>query len=288
MKVQEILDRTIQFFRDKKLDSPRLDAELLISRALGYRRIDLYLKFDQPLAEADVVKCREVVRRRSQGEPVAYILGEKDFYGLTFQVDSRVLVPRPETEMLAEAALEVLGKLPKEDALEVLDLGSGSGCLGLTLATKTPNARVTMVDLSEQALQVAQGNAEKLGVANRCDWLLGDAAEVDLQSKVFDLIVANPPYIANNDPRVQASVAQFEPHLALYANEGGFSAIQSWARHSVRNLKPGGWIGFEFGIDQDQLAKELFTSLGLTDVKIIVDLSGLPRHVVGRKGSNHG
>ncbi len=331
--VKEILDRTVQFFRDKKLDSPRLDAELLIAKALGYRRIDLYLKFDQPLKEEELVKCRDVVRRRSQGEPVAYILGEKDFYGTTFQVDSRVLIPRPETELLAEAAVEHLNKKIRQHKIihasklqmteaqtadsksaaafvneaetevefraatekilsqltfQVLDLGSGSGCLGLTIAKKIPGVHLTLVDISEDALEVAKKNAEQLGLTDRCEFILSDAASVDLGSREFDMIVANPPYIAHSDPRVQVEVAKFEPKLALYSGNDGLAAIAGWAEHSVQNLKSQGWIGFEFGVDQGPRVLALFELLGLEDVQLIKDLSGRPRHAVGLKGSKNG
>lgn len=287
MKLQEVLDRTVRFFKEKQLDSPRLDAELLIARALGFRRIDLYLKFDQPLGEPELIKCREMVRRRSQGEPVAYILGEKDFFGLGFRVDSRVLVPRPETELLAEAALEFADRAGLESP-RILDLGSGSGCLGLTLAKKIENARLISVDLSEDALNVARSNADHLGVADRCEWIHGDASRVALAAEGFDLIVANPPYIAPGDPRLQDSVARFEPSMALYAEQEGFAAIEGWAPGAVRALKPGGWIGFEFGAGQGPRAQALFESLGLQEVRLIPDLAGHPRHVTGLKGNRNG
>ena len=287
MTLKEVLDRTVKFFKEKNLDSPRLDAELLIARAFNFRRIDLYLKFDQPVGDAELGICREFVRRRSGGEPVAYILGEKDFYGLSFQVDSRVLIPRPETELLAEAAIEFL-KNKKDEPLKILDLGCGSGCLGLVLAEKFPQSEVTLVDLSPEALTVARANAERVGVFSRCHWVSADAAKLDLPSGTFDLIVANPPYIAKDDLRVQPEVAKFEPSLALYSEDQGLASMRSWSQNAFRLLQSGGWIGFEFGIDQDKQAQEHFQNLGFQNVRIIKDLSGLARHVTAVKGPSHG
>ena len=287
MILKEVLDRTVKFFKEKNLDSPRLDAELLISRALNFRRIDLYLKFDQPVGDSELSACRDLVRRRSMGEPVAYILGEKDFFGLLFKVDSRVLIPRPETELLAEAALKFFANR-KEEPLKVLDLGCGSGCLGLTLAEKLPQSEVTLVDLSPEALAVARANAESLGVFQRCQWISGDAARLDLPNESFDLIVANPPYIAVGDPRVQSEVAKFEPSLALYSEEEGLQSLKSWSKNAVRLLKPRGWIGFEFGIDQEESMRDHFQDLELRNIQIIKDLSGLARHVVAEKEPSRG
>jgi release factor glutamine methyltransferase len=284
MRLQEVLDKTIQFFREKKIESPRLDAELLLAKALGLRRIDLYLKFDQPLRDGELERCREFVRRRSQGEPVAYIVGEKDFYGFSFAVDSRVLIPRPETEILVEAALDVL---KKREAAMILDLGCGSGCLGLSILAKS-SAKGILVDFSEGALQVARSNAERLNLLDRAEFLRGDASTDLVADREFDVIVANPPYIAETDPRVQDTVVKYEPHEALFAADDGFSAIQAWAIMAAPRLKQGGWMGFEIGIDQGARAKALFESLGLSDVRLISDLSGIPRHVVGLKGIRHG
>ncbi|MFN7729039.1 MAG: peptide chain release factor N(5)-glutamine methyltransferase [Bdellovibrio sp.] len=286
MKLQEILDKTIHFFKEKKYDSPRLDAELLLSSALGFRRIDLYLKFDQPVNDEDLQRCREAVRRRSRGEPVAYIMGQRDFYGLTFTVDRRVLIPRPETELLAEEAILYGQKLKLADGamppLEILDLGSGSGCLGLTLAHKIPEARVTLVDVSTDALQVARLNAEKLGLYERVQFIEGDAAQL-LVDQQFDIVVANPPYIAPDDKNLSADVVKYEPRTALFADDEGLAMIRSWSQNIFRSLKPGAFIGFETGMDQGAKARAHFSQLGLESVRTIKDLAGLDRHVVGRK-----
>lgn len=331
MILQEVLDKTIRFFKEKNLDSPRLDAELLISKAMGIRRIDLYLKFDQPMGEPELTRCRDFVRRRSIGEPVAYILGEKDFFGHSFQVDSRVLIPRPETELLVEAAIVELsnGHIAKKKAvtlewtsiastqpaietasnegeasaapandsakfsrlnepLRVLDLGCGSGCLGLSVLANLPNGRLTAVDVSQEALEVTKANAARMGLADRCEFIKADASAFDFGSRRFDVVVANPPYIAKNDPRLQPEVARFEPNLALYAEDEGFALIKNWSSHAIRAMTENAWIGFEFGAGQEQKASAHFKSLGLQDVRIINDLAGLPRHVVGRKGNTNG
>lgn len=286
MKLQEVLDKTIHFFKERKFDSPRLDAELLLAGALGFRRIDLYLKFDQPLKDDELQRCRDAVKRRSQGEPVAYILGQRDFYGLSFIVDSRVLIPRPETELLAEEAIAFSKTLKNEEGespeVRVLDLGSGSGCLGLTLTHQIPNSKTVLVDISEDALNVARLNAERLGLLDRVTFQLGDAAATELGS-LFDIIVANPPYIAEGDQNLSPDVLKFEPRSALFADDDGLAMIHSWSRHAIASLKPGGFIGFETGMSQGTAAREHFASLGLEKVRTLKDLAGLDRHVLGQK-----
>lgn len=282
MIVKEVLDKTIQFFRDKKIESPRLDAELLIANALGLQRIDLYLKFDQPLKEEEVIKCRDHVRRRSCGEPVAYILGTKDFFGEAFLVSPDVLIPRPETEILVEAAVKWAQEQQLE-SLQILDLGCGSGCLGLSVAQKILHSKVTLVDISESALAVARKNAEKLGLAERAEFFLFDAALFKSEIK-FDLILANPPYIDPEDSRVEASVRQFEPHLALFAGNKGLEKIFSWSQSAKLLAQPKSFIGFEMGCDQGQEVLTHFFSLGLLSAKILKDYSDLDRHVVAIEG----
>ena len=287
-KLKDILEKTTKFFREKDCDSPRLDAELLLAKALGLRRIDLYLKYDQPLSEAELASCRELVRRRSKGEPVAYILGQKEFYGLNFFVDKNVLIPRPETELLVEAVLESTKKRAiTRETLEILDLGCGSGCIGLSLLHLNKNARATLLDISEAAVGVAKKNAESLELADRCNLICGDAAESSFGERSFDIIVANPPYISPTDTRVQDDVVNFEPHLALFSPNDGLAANFSWSKNLVSHLRPKGIMCFEFGIDQSPMVLQHFEKLGIfSELKIIKDLAGIDRHILAiRKDS---
>jgi release factor glutamine methyltransferase len=284
MIVKEVLDKTVQFFKDKKIETARLDAELLICSALGYKnRVDIYLKFEQPLKEPEVVKCRDFVRRRSQGEPVAYILGEKYFYTYPFKVTPAVLIPRPESELLVESALQWIEKQGLEKP-KILDLGTGSGCLGLTLAKKQEGVSVTLVDASPEALEIAKENAQSLGVADRVQTIHSKVEDLQDFSEQFDLIIANPPYIAANDPRVEEQVRKFEPHLALYAENKGLQALQDWSSRAIPWLSSKAWMGFEMGSDQSEDMKKHFAGLSAFDsISVIKDLSGHSRHIIGEK-----
>ncbi len=283
MKLKEVLDKTIQFFKDKNLDTPRLEAEILLAEAMGYKnRVDLYLKFDQPMKEDELTRSRDFVRRRIQGEPVAYIIGRKEFFGLSFQVSNAVLIPRPESELLVEEAEKWL---KKNNLLEpkILDLGSGSGCLGLTLIQKIPDAHLTSVDLSEAAIEIAKKNATQLEMTDRVHFITSDVRTLNLDLGTFDLVIANPPYIAENDHEVQEEVKKFEPHVALFSGDQGSQALKSWSEKAVPWMKQKAWIGFEMGWTQSEMMSGHFEKLHLKNIKVIKDLSGLNRHIVGEK-----
>lgn len=291
MKLKEVLDKTTQFFKDKNFDSPRLDAELLLAHGLKLQRIQLYLKFDQPLKEDELTACRELVRRRAQGEPVAYILGTKEFYGYPFQVNSSVLIPRPETEHIIEAALEWAGNC--HEALTLLDLGAGSGCIGLTLLKKWPNAKLVSVDISEGALEVARANAEALEVSERVQFVQSDAGDVErvlngLKSFTgadkIDLLVSNPPYISLDDLDVEENVKKFEPETALFAPENGLKFLVDWSRKYSPFLNEKALVLMEMGMSQGPAMRKAFEGLGIfQSVNIIKDLASLDRIIRGVK-----
>ncbi len=278
MKIQEVLDKTTRFFKEKNFDSPRLDAELLLSAALEIRRLDLYLKFDQPLGEPELEKCRALVKRRSTGEPVAYILKKKEFYGLDFFVDSRVLIPRPETETMVELVLEWIKGL---ESPKIADLGCGSGCIALSLLTKNPTATAQMVDASEEALQVSRENAHRLQIQDRCQFIFQKVQTANVTE--VDVVVANPPYIGNEDPAVDAHVRVFEPHVALFAEQEGFKEIHDWASKAYAIVKTDGRVIFEIGMTQAKQTMNRFTEVGFRDVELHRDLSGKDRFISARK-----
>lgn len=294
MRIQEVLNKTTQFFKEKKIASARLDAELLISKALGLQRIDLYLKFDQPLKEEEVAACRELVRRRAGGEPVAYIFQEKGFFGLDFFVDSRVLIPRPESELLVEKCLEILARRemtvekPEEKSqARVMDLGCGSGCLALSILAKDPNTEAVLVDRSEDALAVARLNAERLQLGGRCHWVQARVQELK-DIRLFDVIVANPPYIRPDDPELHPDVRKYEPHLALFGGDSGMDEVMSWLPVAYQFLKPGGYLLMEIGMDQGEATRAEFNKNHFLDVQVLRDLAGLDRIVMGRKDDANG
>jgi release factor glutamine methyltransferase len=225
----DVLRLSTTYLGDHGSSSARLDSELLCAQALGLGRLDLYLQFDRPLDEQELTAIRELVRRRGKGEPVAYITGSREFYGQSFTVTPDVLVPRPETETLVERALAVLrmradGQAHIAKPARVADLGTGSGCIAVTLAAQTPGIEVVATDVSPAALQVARANAQRLDAAVtfiECSW-------ADALSGHFDLIVSNPPYVTTAElESVDRDVRDFEPHTALLGGDLGLDAYRT-------------------------------------------------------------
>lgn len=291
MKLKEVLDKTTAFFKEKKIETPRLDAELLFAHSLKLERIQLYLKFDQPLSETELEGLRELVRRRAQGEPVAYILGYRDFFKYRFEVNSATLIPRPETEHIIEEVLKWTSDNDKAHTL--LDLGAGSGCIGLTLLKELPQAKLVSVDISEGAIAVAQRNAESLGVADRVRFVHADAGNVDLVMSSFkdfmgqdfiDVLVSNPPYIAHNDSDVQENVRKFEPASALYAEDGGLALLKSWSKSYAPFLSTDAIMLMEMGMTQGPAMQSYFKNLDIfKNVSVVKDLAAFDRIVYGVK-----
>lgn len=286
MIIQEVLNKTIQFFKDKKFDTARLDAEILISEALGLQRIDLYTQFTKPMSEAEVTKCRDFVKRRTSGEPVSYIIGKKSFYKHDFFVNQNVLIPRPETEHIIEEVIKFF--TDKEKELSILDIGTGSGILACSLAFEYPNSKVKAIDKSVGAIEVARINSEKLNLNQKIEIIHQDASEDKileiLSNDQFDMIVSNPPYISQNDPDIEINVKKFEPESALFAEGVGMFFISDWAQKFSKKLKPQGLMIFEIGHKQGLLAMEGFKNLNLFNhIEIVKDLSGKDRFIKGIK-----
>lgn len=282
MKLKEVLDKSIQFFKDKKFDSPRLDAELLIAHALKTERMQLYIKYESPLNENEVTECREVIRRRSQGEPVAYITGDKGFYGFNFYVGPGVLIPRPETEDLVEMALDFI-KTKKIAAPRILDLGAGTGCIGFSILKNCPDATLVSVEKSEAAFKFLQKNAEALELTSRTELILSDVNALKSSAHgAFDIILANPPYISKDDPEVEEAVKKFEPNEALFAAEQGFDLLKKWSTNWIESLKSPGLMAFEMGYLQGSEMEKHFQVLKkFSSVQVKKDLSGLDRIIKG-------
>lgn len=289
MKLKEILDKTTAFFKDKKFETPRLDAELLLAHGLKLERIQLYLRFDQPMKEDELALLRELVRRRAQGEPVAYILGYKDFWKNRFEVNSSTLIPRPETEHIVEDVV-AWGK-DKSAGLGMIDLGCGSGCIGLSLLKEFPEAKLIAVDISEKAIEVAQRNAVSLQVSDRVHFVHCDAGDTGavmsaykefLQKEKIDVLVSNPPYIAHDDPQVEVNVKKFEPASALYANDNGLALIKEWSKNFGPHLNHPAIMLMEMGMSQGAASKEHFESLRIfNEISVNKDLSGHDRVIRG-------
>ncbi|MDX2023424.1 MAG: peptide chain release factor N(5)-glutamine methyltransferase [Deltaproteobacteria bacterium] len=280
--ILEVLGWTTQRFAERGLASPRLDAELLIAHALGAKRIELYTRSTDLLTAEQLTQIREVVRRRQEGESVAYITGEKEFWGLPFKVNANVLVPRPDTETLVEAALE---RLPKDEARRVLDVGTGSGAIAISVAKARPLAQVVAIDKHEAALVVAQENAARNQVS--VSFLQGDllAPLADkAEPQPFDLILANLPYIPTADIAALAPEVRREPLSALDGGADGLDLIRTLLSQAPAWLCPGGMVLLELGQGQAGSVAELCEKAGFTSPFVLKDLAGIERVV----GAVHG
>jgi release factor glutamine methyltransferase len=277
-QLAEVLRLSTGYLQDHGSATPRLDAELLIGHALGLERIALYTGFDRPLTEPELAACRALLERRGRREPVAYIIGRCGFHDLDLAVDARVLVPRPETEVLVERCLALLG----ESAPGVLDVGTGSGAIALAIKAARPDAHVTATDVSADALAVAGANAAALGLEVE---LLESDLLAGVAGRRFDLIASNPPYIAEADmERLEPEVARFEPRLATVAGASGTEVLDRLIATAPDALVEGGWLVVECGAGQAPRVREAMAAAGGRDVFAERDLAGIERVVGGRWG----
>jgi release factor glutamine methyltransferase len=256
----------------------RLDAELLLGHALGLGRVELYTGFERPLSEAELSDCRELIARRAKREPVAYILGRWGFRGLDLDVDARVLVPRPETELVVDRCLALLDGVAEPD---VLDLGTGSGAIALALASELPEARVSGCDVSGDALNVARANGERLGIG--VEWIRSDLFS-GVDGRRFSLVVSNPPYVAEAEVAgLDPEVRDWEPRGATVAGTTGLEVIERIAAEARVALDPGGALVLEIGAGQAGTVAALLEGAGLADVGCQRDHAGTERIVWGRR-----
>jgi release factor glutamine methyltransferase len=254
----------------------RRDAQVLLGHVLGVSRAWLVAHDRDAIDDSAADAFRKLVQRRHDGEPVAYLLGKREFHGLDFRVRPGVLIPRPETETLVDAALEKLDATPGR---KVLDLGTGSGCVAVSIAHERPTAQVTAVDLSADALDVARGNAGALG--QQVEFLQGRWFS-PLARRRFDVIVSNPPYVAAGDPHLDQGDLRFEPEGALISGPDGLNDIRVIVASAGEHLLPGGWLMFEHGYDQADSCRDLLLKAGFGDLQSWVDLAGITRVAGGR------
>ena len=278
--IQSLLNWTINFFKQKGIESARLDAEVLLAHLLKKERIYLYVHFDEPMQEQELAAFREYVKRRAQHVPVAHIIGEKEFMGLKFKVTPATLVPRPDTEILVENAVAELGK---DSAAEITDIGTGSGAVILSMLVNMPKAKGCTVDISPEALAVARENADSLEVSDRCEFFEGDLF-APLDGRVFDAIVSNPPYIPQKDiAGLEDDVKKYEPLTALTDGGDGLGFYRRLFSEGRAFVKDGGMMAVEIGIHQSAQVRDIAEQNGWQDVKIVKDYAGIDRVVIAWK-----
>lgn len=281
MTVLELIQNTTAFLQRKGVESPRLSIEYLLAEALGKRRLDLYLDYDQGLPEQILKPLRDKVRRRSEGEPLQHLLGSWEFYGRRFKTDRRALIPRPETERLAELTLK---QVPTDTlpGTRLVDIGTGSGVLAITLALERPSLEILAIDISAETLALAQENAIVHGVSEHIKWLQTDllgAADTDL-----NFVVANLPYIPTAEIDQLSREVQHDPRLALDGGTDGLEVIRRLITEAPPHLKPGARILLEIGVSQASQVAEVFELQKYSDIWVEKDYQGVERFVSAKYG----
>lgn len=281
--VSSALDEGASFLAPHRPKTPRLDAELLLAHVLGETRTRLYARAFQSLTEAELDTYRGLLEQRRNGVPIAYLVGWKEFYSRRLLVTPHVLIPRPETELMVEEAIRLLARSGLVRP-RILDVGTGSGCIAITMALECPDAMVRATDVSRQALEVAEENSRRYGLERRLKLFQGDLfTAIEGRTSPFDIIISNPPYVGTDmGPRPEENVVRNEPNQALFAGRDGLEVIKPLIAGSPRWLNPGGHLLIEMAAFQVEGVEALMVERGYQDTRILPDLSGLPRVVVGR------
>ncbi|WP_319408655.1 peptide chain release factor N(5)-glutamine methyltransferase [uncultured Desulfosarcina sp.] len=277
--VLDLVKWTTGYFGDHQIESARIEAEILLAHTLGARRIDLYLNYDQPLCEDELRRFKALIKRRVDGEPVAYITGIREFWSMPLAVNPSVLIPRPETECLVEAVLPFLDN-PPGLTKRVLEMGAGSGAIVIALAREHPESHFVAMDRSLAALQTARQNARTHKLDHRIDWFCGSWESALVPDReTFDLIVSNPPYIRSGDISIlQPEIRNYEPRIALDGRGDGLGCLRPIIQSAHRFLRPGGLIALEMGCDQAADVRSLSEATGAYEgFRVVKDYSGLDR-----------
>lgn len=286
MSIERVLKQATAALTVAGFDTPQLDAQVLLMFVLGVERSYLYTWPDQALSATTHEQFDKLLQRRLQGEPVAYLTGNREFWSLPFEVSSSTLIPRPDTEVLVETALSLLADQPAE----ILELGTGTGAIAIALKTERPQWRITAVDKVPAAVALAKRNAERLLSTSQqqtlkvreSDWFQAIAA-----AQQFQLIVSNPPYLAADDPHLQQGDVRFEPQSALVADAQGFADYQAIIRRAPNYLVAGGWLVFEHGCEQGQALRTILTNAGYENAQTWLDYAGLERVTGARWCGSH-
>ncbi|MGB5529662.1 MAG: peptide chain release factor N(5)-glutamine methyltransferase [Ignavibacteriaceae bacterium] len=278
--VLESINLSAKYLTQKGIDSPRTNAELLLANIMGCKRLDLYLSFDRPLGIEETKKYRDFIRRRGNFEPLQYITGKVDFYGIEFKVNSSVLIPRPETELLVEI---ILNHLSKEKKSTILDIGCGSGNIAIALALNLPLVNIICTDSSEDALNVSKENAETHLVSKKINFLNHNILKEDLINfPEFDIIVSNPPYVSKeNFSSLQKEIRDFEPRSAVTDDSDGYSFFRVISAKSFGKLKAEGKLFFEVAQGQSEEVVEILKNNNFKNIKVVKDYQIIDRVIFG-------
>ena len=288
--ILKILKWTTAYFKSHHLEQPRAAAEMLLAHALGVGRVDLYVQYDRQLEVEELEVFKGFIQRRVQREPVAYIVGKKEFWSMDLEVTPDVLIPRPETETIVEAALTIIPAKPGQAPLRILDIGTGSGALALAMASERPGQSFYAVDRSEKALAVAQDNARAHDLDKAITFLQGDWFDpVRDRGRYFDVIVSNPPYISSHEfEDLPPEITQYEPREALEGGSDGLEAIRLIIKQASDHMVSGGWLLFEIGHGQWAAVDELISGVKTySDWAVIKDYSGHDRVVRAKAMSDN-
>jgi release factor glutamine methyltransferase len=278
MTLLEVLQATTAYFKKRHIENPRLNAEHLLAHVLGRKRIELYLEFERELTETDLMPLRDLVKRRGEGEPLQHLLGTAEFCGLTFLCDKRAMVPRPETEQLVELVQSAI----RNPQSTVLDVGTGSGVIALSVAAKFPEAKILAVDISDEALALARKNAIRLNLSERVQFLKNHLLEnIDGD---FDLIVANLPYISTQDRHTLSAEVLHDPEIALFAGKRGDELVRELIAQAPSRLRPDGILALEIGLGQSEVLLSALAEKNYRDICSKNDYNGVTRFLFARYG----
>jgi release factor glutamine methyltransferase len=278
MTVLEVLQATAAYLQKHDIENPRLNAEHLLAHTLGRKRIELYLQFERELTETELGPLRDLVKRRSEGEPLQYLLGTVEFCELIFLCDKRAMVPRPETEELVELVQSAI----RDPRSAILDVGTGSGVIALSLAEKFPEANIVAIDVSDDALALAQENAVRLDLSSRVRFVKSRLLE-NVEG-AFDLIVANLPYISTQDRHNLSREVLHDPEIALFAGERGDELVRELIDEAPTRLRPGGMLALEIGLGQSEALLSALAEKNYRDICSKNDYNGVKRFLFARYG----
>ena len=280
LTVLEAIKLSTDYLSKKNIEHPRINAENLLAHVLKCKRLELYLAFDRPLKEDEINDYRELIRRRGTAEPLQYIIGNVEFCGMNFKVNPSVLIPRPETELLIEKVLEFVDK---NEALKILDIGTGSGNIAISLSKHLPNAHLTAIDISEDAINIAKENSEINNINGQVKFYRLDFMNENLQkNNNFDLIVSNPPYVSLKDySDLSPELLKYEPRIALTDDDDGLNFYREISKKAKSLLKTGGKIFYEVGLGQSKEVKNLLIGNGFDEIEVFKDYSNIERVIKG-------